>query len=593
MEFKYIAIILSFILLSFLLYKEISRADKARLIWRLIASVMAVTCFALLIVPVKYRIPSSQNINEITLLTKGTNPDSVAKISGTKYSLAFTIKGVKTNLIQDLPYFLATHPAINKLNIYGYGLSDQDLKGLAGYEIQFHPAEKPGGIISANWQQTIKSTEQLHVQGMYQNSSSESVKLLLKGLGNSIDSVSVAPNSSKPFSFNTQPKQIGKAVYELISLQNNDTLAKEPLPLIVTEKGKMKVLILSSYPDFEYKFLKKWLFDNHYPLAFRTRISKDKYSSDFLNTDSLNINRITASSLKKFDVLVMDEGELAAIAPEERTAINDAVSGGMGFFMRISDLKPASAFSGRYGRYELPASKDKQLSLSLKDEDYKFGKLPLEQTLFLKTTLNDKPLVVDGSGKTLVSSTLQGAGKMLITSITSTFNWLLSGKTADYTRYWSAVLSAAARKKHEDQSVQILPQFPSIYGKTEFIVDLAESGKAPQLKVNGVKLAPGQNIELPFEWQASFWPETSGWNDLSVNQSAQPFFIYKNTDWLALKNQQTIISTSQLSNKANHHTTKTSLTNNFSEKEVSIWWFLSGFILASAFLWYESRILSA
>lgn len=593
MDFKYIVLIICLLLLAFMLYKEIGRINKARLFWRILASITTVCCFALLVIPIKYNSGLKQNANEITLITEGANPDTVAKVKGIKYVIASSeTKGIKTNQIPDLSYLLATNKNIRKLNIYGYGLSDEELKNLKGYELNFHPSEPPTGIISASWQSKIKTTEQLNVQGIYQNTSNKKVKLLLKGLGNSIDSILVEAKSNRSFSFKSQPKQIGKAVYRLISFQGKDTLSKEPVPFLVGEQIPMKVLILASFPDFEYKFLKKWLYDNQYPLAFRSQISKNKYSSDFLNMDSLNLNRINASSLKKFDVLIIDEEELAAISQEERTAIDIAINSGLGLFIKISNPKPTTTLGGKFSRFESPASKDKQLGLSLKEENYKLGKLPLEQTLFLKTSQNDQPLIADVSGKILVNSTIKGSGKVVVSSVASTFNWLLSGKTYDYTTYWSEILSKTARKKLEIQSVKTLPQFPSVNEQTRFVIDLAESGKVPSLKIDSIKLAPRQNIELPFEWDTIFWPTTYGWNNLSVNQSAEPFYVYKKEDWQALKNQQNINYTLQFINRTKNQQLKTAVTDISFQEEVSIWWFFIGFVFASAFLWYESRIMT-
>jgi hypothetical protein len=294
MEFKYIAILTGLLLMAFLIYKEVRRANQARLTWRILASILAVVCFVLLIVPIKYETHVQQNADEVILLTQGTNLDSVAKLKGKKYALpSVDLKNTKAIAIPNLSYFLKSNPNIQKLKIYGYGLSAAELEDLKGYQIVFHPSTNPSGIISANWPAKLKTSESLQVQGTYQNSGSETVKLLLKGLGKTVDSISIEAKSNKSFSFKTNPKQTGKAVYELIALQKKDTLAKEPVPVQVGDQAPMKVLILASFPDFEYKFLKNWLYENQYPLAFRSQISKNKYASDFLNMDGFNLNQIT------------------------------------------------------------------------------------------------------------------------------------------------------------------------------------------------------------------------------------------------------------------------------------------------------------
>ena len=595
MEFKYIAILVCLILLAFSLFKEITRTDKSRLVWRILATAIAIACFALLIVPIKYETRLQQNANEIVLLTNGTNPDSISKIKGKKYILSSAntaeLKNIKAIPVADLSYFLKANPTFHKLNVYGYGLTESELNDASGHEITFHPSAKSTGIIWVNWQGKLKATSDFRVQGTYQNPGNKSVKLLLKGLGSSIDSIIIKPQSTLPFSFKNKPKQIGKAVYQLISLQGNDTISKEPVPFLVEEQTPLKVLILASFPDFEYKFLKKWLFDNQYPLAFRSQISKNKYSSDFLNMDSLSLKRINSAALKRFDVLIIDEEELASISAEERSSIDQAVNNGMGLFIRISNAKSATPLSGRFSRYETPAPKEKTLSLSIKDEDFKLTKLPLEQTLFLKASATDQPLITDNTNKILVNSRINGSGKIIISSLSATYNWLLSGNQRDYASYWASLLSKTTRKKAEIQTVEIMPQFPLVNQKVRFIADFKEGGKTPTIMINDIRLSPRQNIELPFQWDAVSWPQNEGWNNLYINQINQSFYVYKKEDWQLLQNQAKTVLMQQFIKNNSRTDDKLAIKDQIIQNEISKWWFFAGFLLAASFLWYESRLL--
>jgi hypothetical protein len=594
MEFKYIAILTGLLLMAFLIYKEVRRANQARLAWRILASILAVVCFVLLIVPIKYETHVQQNADEVILLTQGTNLDSVAKLKGKKYALpSVDLKNTRVITIPNLSYFLKSNPNIQKLKIYGYGLSAAELEDLKGYQIVFHPSTNPSGIISANWPAKLKTSESLQVQGTYQNSGSETVKLLLKGLGKTVDSISIEAKSNKSFSFKTNPKQTGKAVYELIALQKKDTLAKEPVPVQVGDQAPMKVLILASFPDFEYKFLKNWLYENQYPLAFRSQISKNKYASDFLNMDGFNLSQINSTSLKKFDILIIDEEELTAISPIERTSIDLAVKNGMGLLIRVTNVKASSTLSGRFSRFESPALKGKPLNLTLAEDHFKFNPLPLEQALFLKANQSDKPLIVDASGKTVVNSSISGYGKVLVSTLSSTYNWLLSGQKTDYTTYWFKLLANAARKRNEILAVNISPQFPVVNQKIRVVTDLAESDKLPILKIDNIQLSPRQNMELPFQWDALYWPQRAGWINLQINQTIEPIYIYPKTDWQALKNQQILNDTQEFIKNQNLTETKSNIIDTVIEEEVSIWWVFIGFLFASAFLWYESRILAA
>jgi len=593
MEFKYIAMLAGLLLMAFLLYKEVSRTNRARLIWRILANIVAVGCFVLLIVPIRYETHLKQNPDEIILLTDGTDPDSIAKLNGKKYAFpSVNLKNEKATTIYDLSYFLKSNSNIRKLNIYGYGLSKVELENLKGYQINFHPSTSPNGTIAANWPAKLKTSDILNVQGTYQNTSNQVLKLVLKGLGNAVDSTTVEAKSNKSFSFKTHPKQLGKAVYELIAIQKHDTLAKEPVPVQVGDQTPMKVLILASFPDFEYKFLKNWLYENQYPLAFRSQISKNKYAFDFLNIDSINLSQISTPVLKKFDILIIDEEELAALSPGERSSINIAVNNGMGLFIRVTDSKALTTLSGKSNRFEVPPLKGKTLNLSLTEDHFKFSPLPLEQGLFLKTNHNEQPVITDASGKTLVNSNISGYGKILISSISSTYNWILSGEKKDYAGYWSKLLASAARKRNDIQSVNIFPQFPVVNQKMRIVTDLSSSGKLPFLKVDDVQLSPRQNMELPFQWDALYWPQKSGWTNLLVNQTTEAVYIYRKNDWQALKNQQNLNDTHQFIKNLSQNNTKTRPIDPIILEEVSIWWFFAGFLFAASFLWYEARILA-
>ncbi|TCD20362.1 hypothetical protein EZ456_19650 [Pedobacter psychrodurus] len=593
MEFKYIAILAGLVLLVFLFYKEVRRVNKARLIWLIFANIIALSCFVLLIVPIKYETHVPQKTDEAILITEGTKLDSIASLKGKKYALSSAdLKNTKAINIPDLSYFLKSNPNIRKLNIYGYGLNAAELEQLKGYQITFHPSANPRGIIAVNWPAKLKTTELLQVQGTYQNSGDETVKLLLKGLGKTVDSIAIEAKSNKSFSFKTNPKQTGKAIYELVALQKNDTLAKEPVPVQVGDQAPMKVLMLASFPDFEYKFLKNWLYENQYPLAFRSQISKNKFAFNFLNIDSINLNQINTSSLKKFDILIIDEEELAAISPNERSSIDLAVNNGMGLLIRIENTKALTTISGKFGRFESPALKGKPLNLILTEDHHKFSPLPLEQAVFLKASQTDQPIISDASGKTVVNNSISGYGKVLVSTLSSTYNWLLSGQKIDYTTYWSKLLANAARKRNDIQSVNIIPQFPVIHQKMRIIADLIASDRVPQLKIDSILLSPRQNMELPFQWDAFYWPQNLGWTNLEVNQTIEPVYIYKKADWEALKNQQKLDGTRQYIKNLNTPEAKNKLTDTILEEEVSLWWFFAGFLLATAFLWYEARILA-
>ncbi|WP_231460003.1 MULTISPECIES: hypothetical protein [unclassified Pedobacter] len=595
MDFKLIAIIICSILLVFLLFKEFSRNDKARLIWRILASIFSVASLLFLLIPLQYKTSAKQNLNEINLITEGTEPDSALKIKSAKYSLKNTeateLKHGKTIQIPDLFYFLKEHPEVNKINIYGYGLSLNELEKLKDFQLNFHPSNNITGIIDANWPNEIKTTAQFLLQGIYKNTESNTIKLLLNGLGKSIDSVNIKPNETVNFSFKTQPKQIGKAVFKLIALNGKDTISNEPVPFIVNEQAAMKVLILSSFPDFEYKFLKKWLFDNQYPLAYRSKISKDKYTTDFLNLSNVNLNSINQAALKQFDVLIIDEDEISSLSGAEKSTMQTAMNNGLGVIIRIANPKSSGFISDKFSRFEVPLQKDKGLIPIIKDDAKKFNKLPYDQRLFLKASENNQTIVIDNNAKILVTSKLNGLGKLTASTLSSTYNWMLAGNEADYSAYWSALLSKTARKKAKNLAFKVLPKIPVVNHRTNFVIDLAQNNKVPTIKMNGLVLAPRQNMELPFQWDVTNWPKTQGWNTLNINQTTASVYIYAKQNWQTLRNYSLIKQNERFVQNNLKQLSKAKISEQITVNEVSKWWIFITFILSTGFLWFESRVL--
>ncbi|TKB99474.1 hypothetical protein [Pedobacter cryotolerans] len=594
MEFKYYIIIACILLGLFLFFKEISRQNKGQLIFRLLATLTMVLGFALLILPVSYNEKIEEPIGELNLVTQGVNSDTIAKISSQKFTLDSSVLKANSrsqiNFIPDLVYHLQEHPSIKKINIFGYGLGDEELAALKNHQVAFHPADVPEGIISASWPKKINATSPLRLQGIYNNSSNKNIWLKLYGMGFTQDSMLVKANTNVNFSLKAQPKQIGKAVYEIIALHKNDTLANEAIPFEVNLKQQLKVLILASFPDFEYKFLKKWMYENQYEVIFRSQISKNNYSVDYLNTSTTNVNQINSSLLKKQDILIIDEDEFNALTASESVLINAAVADGLGLLIRITNAK-ASGLTQKFKRAETLQTTSKTTQLKDVTGEVEFNELPFEQTLFLTTSVDEQPIFRTTAGKTIVNSSINGLGKILTSTLTSTYQWQLSGKDADYAKFWSVLLNKAARKINAEQSFEILPAMLAVNDGGRLIVN-SVSNQIPSLKFNNIKLAPRQNMEISYQWDARFWPSQPGWNSMTINKSDVNVFVYQNSDWEQLKNANKLNLTSNFVKKQDAIADQEEKVINTISKEVSKWWFLLLFLFSLTYLWYEQRFLS-
>lgn len=593
MEFKYTLLLVCFIFAVFLIYKEVKRVNKVRLVWRIIASIVMIGAFAALLLPVTYTVKKMEPTNALNLITIGATKENISMVKGKGYTLDSAVMSAhpnsKINYLPDLSYHLQLHPEINNIHVYGYGLEKEELKKLGNHVLTFDSGSMPSGVISANWQPELKATVPLIVQGNYHNENEQPVKLLLFGLGKNLDSLTVKAKTSIDFSFKTIPKQVGKAVYYLTAVQGKDTLSKEPIPFTVTKKEEMNLLVLASFPDFEYKFLKKWWYENQYPVALRSRISKNKYSTDFLNRKEINLERMDQTTLKNIDVLIADEEELKALTATERAAIEQQIGNGMGLMIRLIDPKQTNPFKN-FDRYEIPASPEKPLPFRLATENTNLSTLPFVQTLFLKTSANDQAIVLDTKGLAVVSTQLKGMGQILGSTVAATYQWQLAGKTTDYTTFWTTLLNKASRTSSVEQTIQLVPRFTTVNQRNRLILNTT-TDKMPYIEFKNLKLSPRQNMELPFEWDAVFWPNQAGWNQFNINQKATAFYVYQKSDWQNLQNAEKLKNTLQFVTKQQKKKIAQVQNNNLIKKEISKWWFFTFFLLAAFFLWYELRVL--
>jgi hypothetical protein len=265
-DMQYIVAGLSLLLLCFLTWKETKRQNKARLTWRILATVFAVIGLACIALPISYnrQLPVATGNNPAILLTEGYSKESVEGLlgAGKKTVSIFTLDetlippaGYNSSLVTNIDSVFAKQFGV--VHIFGYGLDKDELDAIKEQPIIFHPS-KLSGITGIQWQHKINSGDKLSVQGSFTNPSSSAKKIVLSDFNTTLDSVIIKGTKPQPFQLTATPKQLGRAVLSLSIVDNRDTLEKEPMPVQVEQGSPVKLLMLASTPDFENRFLKNW-----------------------------------------------------------------------------------------------------------------------------------------------------------------------------------------------------------------------------------------------------------------------------------------------------------------------------------------------
>jgi len=561
---------------------EYRRANKRFLLLRIVAAIIAVVALACIILPVKYNSTVTKTgLHNTILLTAGFDADSLPNgIDTATVTMDGAIKKAypKVKLIGG-PDELSNAGA---LDIYGNGLSKDELSQLDSLPVTFHAAKIPAGVSSISWNDKLKAGEALHVQGLYNNTSAQKIKLVLTGLNTGLDSVTLPPNSQTAFELSTTPKATGKIAFTLKA----DTTLQGTLPVQVAPVRPLKILMLSASPDFESKFLKNWLSENGYSVALRSAISKGKYNSEYINIGQFSLDKLSAQTLDKFDVLIGDLSVLSTLTNAESDVLKQQVADkGLGLIVR-ADTAGKTSWLQRQFPVDRPSGKEPApAALIINGNKSGSGKLAYGSAHLIYQ--NGTQPLVKTKDRVLAGSALYGSGKIVFTTLNNTFSWMLGGNKQDYTALWSALINKAARKS-DDMSDEI--QFSSLPVNNQPVtLQVSQSNLSP-IAINNELVAPVQNAGVPFEWAVTYRSSVAGWQNLKQGEKPGNWFAYAQNNWQTLQSAEKTAATKKY---AKLHLNSQIVTKQIQQKvgiAIPKIYFYILLLAASTFLWIETKL---
>ena len=584
MDQIYIFIALA-LLLCFILYKEINRANKSNIGLRVLTSLLAVTALFFIASPIKFnRQVSNNRVNSAILLTEAYQKDSLTTWKGLSiFSTDEKIvsKNKNAKYIADLHQFLRSNPNFQSFHIFGYGLENHELEILKGKKIIFHPSPLADGISSLNWSKTVRSGEELLIQGNFINSQKREIKLLLQGLGTNLDSAVIGDKNSD-FELRSIPKHLDKALYTLITLADGDTISKEDLPVFVKKNEPLRILILASSPDFEYKFLKKWLSEQEYNLATRITISTNKFNIEFINRPKTDLSRINSTLLDNFDVLIGDIQELSRLSNLESQAIQNQVNKGMGLIIKADDLQFGKSFYGKaFNLLEIKKAIPNTMNLSWNGEYAPKNNLKGSTFLSIMPQAGNQSLVKNESGDILINSKLFGKGRIILSLINDSYTWALGNQMKDYSSFWTYLLQKAGKEKEINVSYAF-PKIPLI--NKELIIQSDSS----RLKINEDKIALIQDPTLQFEYKGSWWPKNIGWQ--SIDNNKEWLYVFGESAWPGVRASEKISNTQKSFREEISNIKEEKISSLIYEDRINPFWFYILFLFCCLYLWLEVKL---
>ncbi|WP_405207364.1 hypothetical protein [Aquimarina sp. LLG6339-5] len=414
--------------------------------------------------------------------------------------------------------------------VLGSGVAPFDFWQLENNQVQYMPGDVPSGIIRYHYDQEGVVGTQFLLEGIYNNPTSGN-KLVLEGPGgNGVDSISLVTDQQQTFKLTTTLKTSGRYVF---SVTEKDTigniLSRDPIPMIVKDRKKLKVLIVNDFPTFETKYLKNYLSEMGHEVLVKSKITKGKFKFEYFNRDRIPMSAFTEKNLSPFDLVILDANTIKNLGRNATTALENAVrQQGLGVFIQLDE----TSFRSRKGFAGFDY-------ISAKRTETKLPITPKTKITTYPFVFNNQTEILavhrDTDKKIISGYKYIGKGKVGTTVLEGTYELILDGNTQEYQQLWAGILTAIAKKETAEvdwDANQLLAIKDQPY-----ITTLRTKVATPEVIIaDGYRIAMQQDIHLPNRWQGTTYPKKLGWHQISIAQDSTTVLEYYVTDttaWLS------------------------------------------------------------
>ncbi len=563
-DYPVLILILAGLLLIILVGREWIREDKRRRLWRSLVAILL--CVSILGIIYEPALRQSLGKSSLIYLSNNYDPDQFDSLRRRLPRAEVLVADSLGNLrYPDLDGY-------GSIFILGQGIPEYDLWQFEGRSVKFLPQEDFEGIIKLNAPKQIEQDRAIKILGKYLTTE-PSERLFLNGPEGKLDSTTVGADNGD-FEMTFVPKVTGNFIYTITN-QNGLT---ERLPVIVKKGKKLKVLLINSFPTFETRNLKNFLAKKGHEVVVRNQVSKDAYRYEFYNTQERRISALSSDELSAQDLLIIDWQSLQALTNRETRLLSAAISEeGLGLFIQPEE---AVFNSNRWIDLNRERSDQEQVAIQLTSNASvvpQYG-----YTLNLKGY--QFSLLKDVGENTLAIAQRQGLGKIGTTVLRDIYRQNLTGDSLVYAGIWTELLNGLSKEHNEGASSNLGNEINYPFEPLNFEVQYPGSGV--RVSVNGQPIPLQQNVQIPERWEGTFWPRTSGWNQIQTQKDTASFFVHDPSDWQARSAYQRAQANQNFF--ANQVVTDRSAL--FQYKPISKLWFFVLFLLSAGFLWLEPKV---
>ena len=608
---------------------------------RLLAGALAAASLWLMACPPVRQRPATRS--EAIVLTRGYSPDTLRHLLlqlGPGTAVWASDSAEPPRSARALPSLLTLtrqRPALRRVHILGRGPAAADLPQLGPLPIRLHEDADSSGFETAYWPGKITLGEMLVIEGTISapapgpareagataspsaTSAAPAARatapaaaasagsragpaaqasraigwVVLRAAGAGRDSVRL-PAAGGAFRLRYQPKTAGLACFELLLKRAGQPPQREPVPVEVTTSARPAMLLLAATPAFEFKYLKNYLGEAHYPVALRTSVSRGLVQTDFLNQSAQPLDHLTPALLARYQLVVADAATLAALTGSESQALQAAIGAGRLGLVELADAAPLPRATPGRGDFVVRPRPASTIPQPLRWANLAGqARAPLPAQLLPAPAL--RPLVTGPAGVLLAARRRVGLGFTVVTAVPETFRWGLLGQATIYASYWNQLLMAArppapaAATWHPDSRWPRPGQPLLLHLAGAFPAE--PPTVAPQVGRPSAPLALRQDSRLS-EWSTGqYWPGAAGWYRVQGPQKGSGhFYVYPARAW-ALPERRARQQAIRNHNQQAHKVNSTFDTANDSVGEPwPVGWFFALFLVATGYLWLEEKL---
>ena len=566
---------------------------------RLLASTIAVTALWLTAFPPLRHLPTTRA--EAILLTPGYSPDTLRQLrqrlgAGTPvWAYGNPKTAAPARPLASLLSLAEQRPALRRLHVLGHGLPEADLPGLGALVVRAHGGVPAAGFRTAFWPDKLPLGDELTVEGTVDRpADAPAAWVVLRAAGTGRDSVPLPAGGAGSFHLRYRPKTAGLATYELLLRRPGQPLLTEPVPVEITTPALPAVLLLTAAPAFEFKFLKNYLAEAHYPVALRTSVSRGLVQTDFVNQPAQSLDRLTPALLARYSVLIVDAATVAALTVSETQALQTSIRAGRLGLITLAEAAPLPR--------NAPARADFTVELrpaNAAAQPLGWPDAPEEARALLPALLRANPalrtLITGPRQLLLAASRRVGLGFAVVSVVPETFRWGLQGHPAVYASFWNQLLRAAVPPAPAEATWHLGSRWPRPTLPLTLHLAAAFPSAPPTVAAlaggPAVRLALRQDTRLP-EWStAQFWPGAAGWHQVrGPGRSSYRFYVYPPTAWQEPERQTRQQALLARSGAATQATPAAPAAADTATEPWPTGWFFGLFLLAAGYLWLEEKL---